>query len=388
MSEAVFTHNTGVLDDDIESVRKLIGQPLRLPASYNREATVDTIRHYAFGIGDDNPLWCEEEYGATSPYGSIVAPPTWLYSTFAAGIGPGFGGLQSFHAGGSWHWERIVKPGDRILPEAMLTDVQRKSGKRAGDMVLQVGEVTYRNQRGEVVAVHEGRRFRVPRRQSGGLNYQPREPYAYSSDEMAAIEQAVLSHPRRGAEPLYWDDVTVGEVLPELVKGPLDGATMIAYYAGNLQAGYRSMDIAMKARNFARTHPDEIPNVRPLEWLLEATPPGMGHHNSGVAQAVGMPNVYDNGWMRVGWMSQIATDWIGDHGFLRDLDIAIRLPNVVGDTLWIRAKVVAKRTDGDQHIADLELWAERQDGEKSCSGTASVVLPPRAAAAAARLSGS
>ena len=28
------------------------------------EATRDNIRHYAHGIGDDNPLWCDPAYAA------------------------------------------------------------------------------------------------------------------------------------------------------------------------------------------------------------------------------------------------------------------------------------------------------------------------------------
>src|SRR3546814_20367924 len=31
---------------------------------WNYEATRDGIRHYAHGIGDDNPLWCDPTYAA------------------------------------------------------------------------------------------------------------------------------------------------------------------------------------------------------------------------------------------------------------------------------------------------------------------------------------
>jgi acyl dehydratase len=375
--QVVFKVNTAIVDSEVEAVRELIGQPLRLPPPFNREATLDTIRHYALGIGDDNPLWCDEQYGAASAYGSVIAPPTWLYSTFAAGIGPGFGGLQSFHAGGTWHWLQVVRPGDRILPEAVLTDVQRKQGKRSGEMLIQIGEVTYRNQRGEVVATHEGRRFRVPRRAKGGLSYEPKPPYQYSDEEMTAIEDAVVAQTRWGTEPRPWEDVEVGEALPDRVKGPLDSATMIAYYAGNLQAMYKSADLAIKWRRFVRDHPGEVPNARPIEWQLETTPPGMGHHDARVAQAVGMPNTYDNGWMRLGWMSQVVTDWMGDTGFLTDLDISVRLPNVIGDTLWAHGEVTAKRISGEEHLVDIRLWADRQDGALSCDGTATARLPSR-----------
>ena len=39
------------------------------------EATRDNIRHYAHGIGDDNPLWCDPSYGAATRWGGVIAPP-------------------------------------------------------------------------------------------------------------------------------------------------------------------------------------------------------------------------------------------------------------------------------------------------------------------------
>lgn len=110
----VFQTNTGIDDEEIVRVRSMIGDPLFLPEPFNHEATIDTIRHFANGYGDDNPLYCNEEYGAATGFGSIVAPPTFLYSVFAPGIGPGFGGLQGFHAGGRWEFHRPVRLGERV----------------------------------------------------------------------------------------------------------------------------------------------------------------------------------------------------------------------------------------------------------------------------------
>ena len=33
------------------------------------EATRDNIRHYAHGIGDDNPLWCDPDYAKGTRFG-------------------------------------------------------------------------------------------------------------------------------------------------------------------------------------------------------------------------------------------------------------------------------------------------------------------------------
>src|SRR6202041_3875634 len=45
------------------------------------EATRDNIRHYAHGIGDDNPLWCDPDYAAKTRYGGIIALPSFLFAT-------------------------------------------------------------------------------------------------------------------------------------------------------------------------------------------------------------------------------------------------------------------------------------------------------------------
>ena len=49
-------------DKNLADLRKLVGVPIEdslEPWCY--EATRDNIRHWAHGIGDDNPLWCEPD---------------------------------------------------------------------------------------------------------------------------------------------------------------------------------------------------------------------------------------------------------------------------------------------------------------------------------------
>lgn len=53
------------LDEDaLAQARALIsGTPIRIEL-WNHEASRDSIRHYAWGIGDDNPLYCDPDYAA------------------------------------------------------------------------------------------------------------------------------------------------------------------------------------------------------------------------------------------------------------------------------------------------------------------------------------
>src|SRR5271154_4663046 len=71
----------GVLTDEaIERSRRRIGVPQPLPnPPHNFEVTWDGSRHFAYGYGDDNPLFCEPSYGAATRGGGLIAPPTFHY---------------------------------------------------------------------------------------------------------------------------------------------------------------------------------------------------------------------------------------------------------------------------------------------------------------------
>jgi acyl dehydratase len=379
MSASGFTTRTGILDEEIAEVRQLIGKRLRIP-QWNHEASIDTIRHYAYGLGDDNPLWCDEDYAQRSRFGGIVAPPTFPYSVFPAGIGPGLPGLQPFQAGGRWDFKRYIKLGERLVPEATLLDVQELQGRRAGRMILMLGEVIYRTAAGEEVARNMSRQFRIARKgadSTSGLQYAARSQ-DWTEAELDEMEDQICAYRRRGAEARYWEDVQIGESLPTRLKGPMNIQTLMAYYAGNLAGGmYRATDIQVRHRRLCLAHPELVPNCRPIVAQTERIAYGQGHVDSKVAADVGMPGVYDNGWMRVGWCQQILTDWMGDDGFLETFDSTIHLPNIVGDIVRFNGRVTGKRSETGKHLVDVEFRGERQDGELSVKGTGTITLPVR-----------
>src|SRR5260370_16382467 len=71
-----------ITEEGLEDLRKRIGVPITDTVEpWNFEATRDGIRHYAHGIGDDNPLWTDPAYAAKTRHGTIVALPSFLFST-------------------------------------------------------------------------------------------------------------------------------------------------------------------------------------------------------------------------------------------------------------------------------------------------------------------
>ena len=76
MSETLQREFVGINEAALDDLRKRIGVKIENtlePWCY--EATRDNIRHYAHGIGDDNPLWCDPDYGTKSRWEGVIAPP-------------------------------------------------------------------------------------------------------------------------------------------------------------------------------------------------------------------------------------------------------------------------------------------------------------------------
>jgi hypothetical protein len=69
---------------------------------------------------------------------------------------------------------------------------------------------------------------------------------------------------------------------------------------------------------------------------------------------------------------------MGDDAWLATLDVEFRKFNYVGDTHWMRGKVVRHYlADGDRPAVDLDIWGENQRGEITCPGHATILLPSR-----------
>jgi acyl dehydratase len=363
-----------VTESGLEEAAALIGQPLRRDRmQWITTTSADAIRHFAWGIGDDNPLWLDESYAAASVVGGILAPPCILYAVDYTVVAPKLPGMQWIYAGTDWTWFDHVRLDDRFRVEARLVEQTEKSGRRFARWVLQTGEIRYHNQDGLLVGVALGSCARTPRGgrpDDGGAG--PSDGPAYSADDIARIELEVLAERHRGAEPLFWEDVEVGAEVPALVKGPLSIVDIVAWYSATQGAQPYGGAHADGVR-YRRRHEDYLMNER--TGAKDAA--GRGHLDAATGREVGMGGAYDVGPQRISWAQQMLTNWCGDHGFLHRLAVSVRLPNLVGDTTWWRATVGGLRRTGELCLVDLDLLAVNQRGERTATGTATVALPSR-----------
>ena len=213
---------------------------------------------------------------------------------------------------------------------------------------------------------------RAVERRRGAARPQAPPAHRYAPEELDDIEREVLAETRRGPEPHFWEDVAVGEAVPPVVKGPLTITDIVAWYSatqGAMPYGGAHGD----AVRYRRRHDDY--HINPETGAKDAA--GRGHLEAATGRDVGMGGAYDVGPQRIAWAQHMLPDWVGDHGFLHRLNVSVRRPNLVGDTIWWRGRVTGKREAGGAMLVDLDVEARNQVDIVSAFGTATVALPSR-----------
>jgi acyl dehydratase len=372
MTHLEFT--TEITDEMIDQAAAMEGQPVRVEP-WNHEATRDTIRHYAGGLGDDNPLFVDPEYARTTSFGDVIAPPTFLYSSFDGAIGTGFPGVQPIYAGTEWTFHEVIRRGDRIVPESRMGAVTLHTGRTSSRFAIQRVHTDYRRESdGVLIASALASTFRVPRASAadGGLSYEARQQHLYTDEEIETIREWAISEPRAGKHAPSAASVSVGTTIPEVVKGPIDQITMTAYYAGCIGSpGYKAAEVAWLYRTWAVRDPQRLPNNYDPTYFSERVLPSLGHQNHDVAREIGMPGAYNNGPQKCGWMAHPVLNWMGDEGRLRSLSVRLRRPDIFGDTVWCGGTV----SSVEGRTVTLDLRARNQLGETTAEGSATVELP-------------
>ena len=371
-SETAPTQTPALWPGALDEARELIGVDLRRTGQqWNTEASPDAVRHFCWGLGDDNPLFTDPGYGAATKYGSAIAPGCFLYTIDTTVVAPKLRGIQWLYGGTDFEWYEPIRHRDRFAVSARLLDAVEKAGGKAARFIIQTGETRYTNQDGKLVCVAHGHTARTARsRASGGLSYAPRETHSYSPEELEAIGHAIEIEELRGANPRFWEDVEVGTSVQPMLKGPLNITDMICWYSG----GGHSYQSHRRAHMHRRRHPADA-FVNPETGAQDSA--ARGHTEGKMAREVGMPGGYDVGPQRISWMGQLMTNWMGDDGFLRRLRVSVRRPNIFGDVSSCRADIVEKRVENGAHVVDLALRVENQLGEVTAKGEATVLLPAR-----------
>jgi hypothetical protein len=282
-------------------------------------------------------------------------------------------GVHAFYSASVREWWAPLRPGKRVFRRNALVGVLEKRSEFAERAVHEWMAQVFRDDETVLAAQYRNmiRTERAKARSKKKYDNVTIEPW--TAEALAKIDAAYAAERPRGAEPRFWEDVTEGDELSPLVKGPLTVTDMVCWHVGMGMGLYGVAPLRLGWRNRQRIPrfyaPDTlgIPDVQQrVHWDVEA------------AKAVGNPTTYDYGRMRETWLIHLCTDWMGDDAWLWKLGCELRLFNYVGDATSLGGRVVRKYlADGDRPAVDLELWGRNQRGEVTCPGDATVLLPSR-----------
>lgn len=136
-----------------------------------------------------------------------------------------------------------------------------------------------------------------------------------------------------------FEDVAVGDLLPEVVKNP--STKQLVMYAGASQ-------------DFVAIHYDQS-----------------------VAEAAGHPKVIIHGALKSAWLGELVTSWIGEDGRLLELDVSYRAIDFPDDSVTCVGKVIDVRVEDGVGLVEVEVGLQQEDGTISTPGRALVSLPTR-----------
>jgi len=140
---------------------------------------------------------------------------------------------------------------------------------------------------------------------------------------------------------IYYEDMTEGAEIPQLVKGP-----------------YSVMNLA----KFGAMIGDFYPTHYDHKWATEFDR---------------VPSVVVYGLQISTHLSQLLTDWVSPNGMLKRFGNRNRTQLYVGESMILKGKVVKKYQLDDENLVDCEVWGEKPDGNIVVEGYATVSLPSR-----------
>jgi acyl dehydratase len=381
------TDTTGprITDEAIERLQGRIGIPVKWGGRpRNSVSSVDSIRQFATGYGDDNPLFTDQNYAEKTRWGSILAPPMYFMSTGIRGAvdwtdeqaeamsgGDPLRGIGQYMSSERWAFVRPVTPGVRLRQHRYLHDVDvRDSSFGGGRVVVLTQRVEYSDFDGRLFALNERSYHHADRKASGESGkYRDLKILPYSDEQMEEIGQAYDAEWRRGEDKLRVSDVAVGDEVPQIVKGPLTVTDVICYHVGLGWGGMSAGPLKLAYKNRKR-----IPGFYTRNSLNAYDVAQRCHWESEFAQELGHPTAYDYGAMRTNWMIHLLTNWMGDDCWISRLSSRVRRFNYMGDTQWMRGRVERVDTEATVPSVDVVVEGVNQRGETTTTGTATVLL--------------
>ncbi len=269
--------------------------------------SAEAIKRFAESFGDPDPIYTDEEYAKTTPYGQIIAPPTYAFSlTFLSSL-PMSPGVKLppyglIHGNQDFEYHKPIVANKTYQCQTRLADVKEKTGKN-GAMVFLTNEFYVYDENMELCLKMTSN---VVCRGSLFDNFDPR----LTPEEEAAQFTAEKPAPKAPVGLVDIHTVKEGDVLPDITLPAFDRVE-IAKYAGG-------------CGDFNRIHIDDES-----------------------AQALKFPKAIAHGMMTVALETKVLKQWFGGETQAHVVGMSIKFtsPAVVGIVPTFKATV--KSVEGD-----------------------------------------
>lgn len=198
------------MSDLLDTLRsEFEGKPYRGPRKGKDPVNAPMIRHLCEALGDENPVYSDEQFASRTHFGGIVAPPTALQVWTMHGLDPPEdvndrqptllsllerAGYTSIVATNSeQEYLRYLRPGDEVTFQSAVESIVGPKQTGLGEGYFVTTLETYTDQSGETVGTN---RFRM-------LMFKP------------AAASASSARPRPSINPdnaYFWEGVAAGEL--------------------------------------------------------------------------------------------------------------------------------------------------------------------------------
>jgi len=365
--------------------------PLREPIANN------DIRRWAHAMHYPNLLHFDPAFSAASRFGKLVAPQSFpIAADDGHGAAPAcVGMIPDSHLlfGGDewWFYEPRVFAGDIISNERIPFDYVVKQTSFAGPTCFQRGDNFYRNQNGELVAKQRSTSIRYSAHAGGeNVNLDDAEEPVWSDEEIAGLEERKFTWIQMlhdlGHKERWWDDVKVGDQLPERVFGPHSVASFTTEWRAYIVNTWGTIDLRkndLEALGFTKemagyeNDPDmQLVNPELTDGAYYG--PSRGHLFPRWARRIGMPRSYGYGASMGAWVTDYLAGWAGEHGMVVHSIANYRGPALAGDITIQTAEVVDKLVDeSGRHLVQVKHKMANQKGVTMCTATAEIQLPKK-----------
>ena len=383
---------------DTSDIDQYLGKPITSSGLREPLASND-IRRWVHAMHYPNLLHFDPAYAAASRFGRLVAPQSFpIVVDDGHGSAPAcVGRIPNSHLlfGGDewWFYPVQVVGGDVLTNERIPFDYAVKNTKFAGPTCFQRGDNFYRNQRGELVAKQRSTSIRYVAAAGGEtVNTQEFDEPVWSDQEIAALEERKFGWIKMlhdlGHKERWWDEVKIGDKLPERVFGPHSVASFATEWRAYLVNVWGTMNLRkldLEALGFTKEmagyeNDPDMQRVNPEITDGAYYGPSRGHLFPKYARRIGMPRAYGYGASMGAWVTDYLTGWAGEHGMVVHSAANYRGPALSADVTVQTGEVVDKLVDGEgRHLVQVKHLMANQKGTTLCTATAEIQLPKRAA---------